>query len=148
MDGLFAKGSLDLGFRAFRLSSSNFKIWEAEKASTEAGQLAEQLRLYADNVDHERTPMDILYELILKAGLPLSARVEQIEVGGSPVSAIADGQLLICLENPITQAALRGMMAKAPQQILCLDAAFRGNDPLKTNTVLEARSHGITFRTV
>ncbi len=62
--------------------------------------------------------------------------------------SIADGNLLICLENPVTQALLRGMMALEPLQILCLDAAFHGNDPLKTNAVLEAKSHGITFRTV
>lgn len=92
--------------------------------------------------------MDILFELILKAGLPLAAKVETVEAGGCSVYSIAGGQLLICLENPITQAILRGMMAREPLQILCLDTAFHGNDPIKTNTVLEARSHGITFRTV
>ena len=66
----------------------------------------------------------------------------------TPVFAVADGQLLIYLENPITQAVLRGMIAKEPLQILCLDGTFHGNDPLKTNTVLEAKSHGITFRIV
>ena len=89
-----------------------------------------------------------MYELILKAGLPLGAKVEQVDVEGLPVFSVAEGQLLICLENPITQDVLRGMMAREPLQILCLDAAFHGNDPLKTNAVLEAQSHGITFRTV
>ncbi|MHB1620460.1 MAG: site-specific DNA-methyltransferase [Sulfuricella sp.] len=140
----------DRGFRAFKLSSSNFRIWDAAQASTEPDQLALQLQHYTDNVDDSRTRQDILYELILKAGLSLAlaAKVEQIKVEGQPVFSVAEGQLLICLENPITQAVLRGMMAREPQQILCLDTAFHGNDPLKTNTVLEARSHGITFRTV
>ncbi|MHB9101398.1 MAG: site-specific DNA-methyltransferase [Sulfuricella sp.] len=138
----------DRGFRAFKLSSSNFKIWDAAQASTEPDQLALQLQHYTDNVDDARTRQDILFELILKAGLPLAAKVEQVKVEGKPVFSVAEGQLLICLENPITQAVLRGMMALEPQQILCLDTAFHGNDPLKTNAVLEARSHGITFRTV
>ncbi len=138
----------DRGFRAFKLSSSNFKIWDAAQASTEPDQLALQLRHYTDNVDDSRSQQDILYELILKAGLPLAAKVEPIEVGGNPVFSVAEGRLLICLENPITQAVLRGMMAREPQQILCLDTAFHGNDPLKTSAVLEARSHGIIFRTV
>ena len=43
---------------------------------------------------------------------------------------------------------LRGMIALGPRQILCLDTAFGADDALKTNTVLEARSHGVTFRTV
>ncbi|OGT88580.1 MAG: hypothetical protein A2514_09850 [Gammaproteobacteria bacterium RIFOXYD12_FULL_61_37] len=138
----------DRGFRAFKLSSSNFKIWDAAQASTEPEQLALQLRHYTNNVDDSRSQQDILFELILKAGLPLVAKVEQVEVEGNPVFSVAEGQLLICLENPITQAVLRGMIAREPLQILCLDTAFHGNDPLKTNAVLEARSHGITFRTV
>lgn len=145
---LEGKAKPDRGFRAFKLSSSNFKIWDAALASTEPDQLALQLRHYTDNVDDSRTQQDILYELILKAGLPLAAKVEQIEVEGKPIFSVADGQLLICLENPITQAVLRGMMAREPLQFLCLDTAFHGNDPLKTNVVLEAQSHGITFRTV
>jgi adenine-specific DNA-methyltransferase len=137
----------DRGFRAFKLSSSNFKIWDAAQVSMEPDQLALQLRHYTNNVDDARTRQDILYELILKAGLPLAAKVEQIEVGGKPVFSVAEGQLLICLENPIIQTVLRGMMTREPLQILCLDAAFHGNDPLKTNAVLEAKSHGIIFRT-
>jgi len=145
---LEGKAELDRGFRAFRLSSSNFKIWDANHAAANAQQLAEQLQLYADNVEGQRSQDDILFELILKAGLPLSCKVEQTQVDGKPVYAIANGQLLICLENPISQELLRGMMANEPLQILCLDAAFHGNDPLKTNVVLEAKSRGITFRTV
>ena len=137
-----------LGFKAFKLASSNFKIWNADTTSTEAEAIAKQLRLYADNVTHERTQQDILYELLLKAGLPLSASVKQVEVAGKPVYAIADGALLLCLENDINQTVLRGMMALKPQQMICLDRAFGGNDPLKTNTVLEANSHKITFKTV
>lgn len=142
------KANQDRGFRAFKLSSSNFKIWDADRAATEQQQLSEQLHLYADNLAETRTQQDVLYELILKSGLPLTAKVETQTVAGKAVHSIADGNLLICLENPVTQALLRGMMALEPLQILCLDSAFHGNDPLKTNAVLEAKSHGITFRTV
>lgn len=138
----------NFGYRAFKLSSSNFKIWDANQSVTDAQQLAEQLQLYADNVESQRSQKDILFELVLKAGLPLSSNVEQIEMEGKLIYAIAERQLLICLENPINQALLRFMMSLEPLQILCLDGAFQGNDPLKTNAVLEAKSHGITFRTV
>lgn len=138
----------DRGFKAFKLTSSNFKIWNADTTSTEPEAIAEQLRLYADNVERERSQQDILYELVLKSGLPLSAKVEQIEVAGKPVYSIAQGQLLICLEDEISQAVLRGMIAISPIQMVCLDRAFGGNDQNKTNTVLEAKSQGVTFRTV
>jgi adenine-specific DNA-methyltransferase len=145
---LDGKAKQDRGFRAFKLSSSNFKIWDADQAATEPEQLAKQLHLYTDNLAESRTQQDVLYELILKSGLPLTAKVEAQTLAGKTVHSIAEGNLLICLENPVTQELLRGMMALEPLQILCLDTAFHGNDPLKTNAVLEAKSHGITFRTV
>lgn len=138
----------DLGFRAFKLSSSNFKIWDADHAPVTPDALAEQLKLYADNIEQLRDQQDILFELILKTGLPLSSVIEYFEAEGATAYSISAGQLLICLENPITKEVLRGMMERKPAQILCLDTAFGGDDALKTNTMLEAKSHGIVFRTV
>jgi adenine-specific DNA-methyltransferase len=146
--GTSATPEIDLGFRAFKLSSSNFKIWDADHAPATSDALAEQLKLYADNVERLRDQQDILYELILKTGLPLSSRIDCLEIAEAPVYSVSDGQLLICLETPITSEVLRGMMERKPLQILCLDTAFCGNDALKTNTVLEAKSHSVVFRTV
>jgi adenine-specific DNA-methyltransferase len=106
------------------------------------------LRLYANHVIAERSQEDILYELLLKAGLSLTAPVTQQEIAGQPVYSVAGGQLLICLVDPITVETLRGMIDEAPQRIICLDVAFRGNDQLKTNVVLEMRSHNVEFHTV
>ena len=142
------KTEQDRGFKAFKLTSSNFKIWNADTTSTDAETIGKQLRLYADNVERERSQQDILYELVLKSGLPLAAKIEDIEVAGKPVYSIAQGQLLICLESEISQAVLRGMIALTPIQMVCLDRAFGGNDQMKTNTVLEAKSQDVTFRTV
>jgi len=138
----------DRGFRAFKLSSSNFKIWNSEKTSDDPEKLAEQLKLYVDNVERKRTQQDVLYELILKSGLPLSSKVEKINVAGKPVWAISDNKYLILLEKQVTREMLRGMLALKPQQMLCLDTAFGGDDALKTNTVLEAKSQGVAFHTV
>ncbi|OFZ68891.1 MAG: hypothetical protein A2V79_02920 [Betaproteobacteria bacterium RBG_16_56_24] len=155
-------GRGDLGFRAFKLDSSNFKIWRSDKAPQPAEQLAEQLKLYADNVLAERNDQDRLYELILKCGMPLSARVEEIQLPVRPepvegrastssarmVFSVSDGNLLICLEPHLDRDTLRALFARKPQMVLCLDTAFDGNDALKTNTVLEAQTHGIIFKTV
>ena len=59
-----------------------------------------------------------------------------------------DEMMLICLDAEVTQPMIREMIAQEPQRVVCLDAAFKGNDKLKTNTVLEMKSHGIEFRTV
>lgn len=137
-----------LGFRAFKLDSSNFKIWQTDAAPRTAEQLAQQLNLYADNIQPERSEQDRLYELVLKSGFPLSAKIEAVSAGKQTAYSVADGTLLICLSGHLDQATLRALFAHKPQMVLCLDTAFDGNDALKTNTVLEAKTHGILFKTV
>lgn len=136
------------GFRAFKLSSSNFRIWNAERTPDDPAKLAEQLQLYADNSGQARGEQDILYELILKSGLPLSVTVTAIKVAGASAWSIDNNKLLILLNKFASREVLRAMIALQPQQMLCLDAAFNGDDALKTSIVLEAKSHGISFRTV
>lgn len=138
----------DCGFRSFKLDSSNFKIWDVAQTLNTPDALADQLKLYADNVERLRDQQDILYELILKSGLPLSSQIEGIEIGTSTVWSVNGGQLLVCLERPVTQEVLRGTIELKPEKLLCLDVAFDGQDKLKTNIVLEAQSHGVVFRTV
>lgn len=145
---LALEGKRLFGFRAFKLDSSNFKIWHTDNAPKSADQLAEQLSLHTNNVLTERKDQDRLYELILKSGRPLSAQVESISIGRRVAFSVEDNALLICLESHIDRETLRALFARKPQVVLCLDIAFDGNDALKTNTVLEAKTHGITFRTV
>lgn len=138
----------DRGFRVLKLTSSNFKLWNPEEAPKDAEGLAEQLRLYADHVLPGRSREDILFELLLKAGVPPGTRIEKVDVGGQSAFDVADGLLLICLDEEVTEETLRAMTERKPQQVLCLDNAFKGNDQLKTNTVLEMQSHEVRFHTV
>jgi adenine-specific DNA-methyltransferase len=95
-DGKLKSGgepSQDRGFKVFKLTSSNFKIWDGAGASDEPEDLAEQLRAFAENVLPGRSREDILYEILLKSGLPLTAEVERLEVAGrepSPSLSQAD----------------------------------------------------------
>lgn len=138
----------DRGFRALRLTSSNFKLWNADTAPTDGEGLAEQLSLYADHLLPGRSQEDILYELLLKAGVSLGAKIAKVDVAGRTAFDVSDGLLLICLEDEVTEETLRAMIERKPTQVLCLDNAFKGNDQLKTNTVLDMKSHDITFHTV
>ena len=137
----------DLGFKVFKLTSSNFKTWNAAEAPKNAEGLAESLRLYAENIVAGRSQQDIFYEILLKAGLPLTARVETI-AEGQEFHSVADGALLVCLVDPIQPETLDAMRMRKPKRVICLDMAFHGNDQLKTNTVLQMKSGGIEFRTV
>jgi len=90
----------------------------------------------------------LLYELVLKSGLPLTSKIEKLTAAGVPAFNVANKELIICLARPITQETLREIIALNPHRVLCLDVAFAGNDQLKTNVALEMKSHGIEFRTV
>jgi len=138
---------LDLGFKVFRLGSSNFKVWDAAATPKDAAGLAEQLKLMAHNVVENRADDALLYELILKSNLPLTSKIQSDKIGNQSFYDVADGTLVICLERKLTQETLRGIIARKPRGVICLDIAFAGNDQLKTNIVLEMKSHGIEFHT-
>lgn len=139
----------DLGFRALRLDASNFQLWDGEKAPAEAAPLAEQLALYADNLVAGRSEQDILFELLLKSGLPLSVRIEPIKFGEQDGYCVSheDKTYLFCLANPVQAATLDVMRALRPVKAVCLDVAFAAQDDLKANTVLQMRDAGIRFLT-
>lgn len=142
------------GFKVFKLTSSNFETWDgkAPVASAEnASVLEERLLNAVENVKSDRSREDMLYEILLRAGWPLTTEVGTLGLADEGVfSAKSDGNgtMFVCLEDPITEELLREMMGREPAQVVCLDAAFHGNDQLKTNTVLEMRDRGIEFRTV
>ena len=94
----------DLGFRVFKLDSSNIKAWNAE-AIAAAQSDDEQAALLDEQVDHllaDRTEDDILYELLLKLGLDLCVPIEQREIAGKTVYSVGAGVLMVCLAESIS----------------------------------------------
>ena len=145
-------GTLDLGFKSFHLTRSNFRIWDLDAERT--GELVAQLEMHVDHIDQASAPEDILYELLLKAGFELQTKVEKQTLVGKDVFAIADGALLICLNKEITPELIDALVDADPLQVICLDEGFKGNDQLKTNAVQTFKSRtreggeAIVFRTV
>ncbi|MBI1425587.1 MAG: site-specific DNA-methyltransferase [Gammaproteobacteria bacterium] len=137
----------DRGFRAFTLADSNFKAWDAE-GPKDAAALGEQLSLHIQHVQKGRTGADILYEILLKSGFPLTAPVEKLQLAGKEVFAVADGAMLVCLEHELTLDVIRTMAEKGPERVVCLDEGFAGNDQLKTNAVQTFKNKGVVFRTI
>ncbi|MDO9534010.1 MAG: site-specific DNA-methyltransferase [Bacillota bacterium] len=150
------KPQIDLGFKVFKLDKSNFRVWDGTDLSMSLEKLEEQLSLHVDHIDPHVGQEDILYELLLKAGYMPTAKVERIEMAGTTVFYIAEGALLICLEDEITRELIDAVAEAEPMQFICLDRGFKGNDQLKANAVqtFAARNQGrekenqIVFRTV
>lgn len=142
----FDKSKLDLGFKVFKLSESNFKIWRSDVKTPK--QLEKQMGLFVDNVKSESTQENILYELILKSGLDLNVPIEKKKQNGKKYFAIDEGKLIICLEDKITQKLINTILKAKAEKVICLDKAFAGNDPLKTNTALQMQSEKIDFKVI
>lgn len=148
------KADSDLGFKVLNLDRSNFRVWDGGNGAADTESLARQLELHVDHRDNASTPDDIAYEILLKAGFPLSTKVERIRLNGSEVFSIEKGALLICLEKEISSELIDALAEANPLQVICLDEGFKGNDQLKANAVqtfrarAEAEESEIVFKTV
>ncbi len=138
---MFDNGKLDLGFKSFKLSPSNFKIWRGNDITEE--NLVAQLDAFANPVREESQPNNMLYELMLKAGYTLTEKVAFKE----NYYAVKDGELVIALQA-INQAMVDAIIASNPKKVIMLDHLFKSNDQLKTNTALQMSDAGIDFKTI
>ncbi|MDV2988828.1 MAG: site-specific DNA-methyltransferase [Dehalogenimonas sp.] len=124
----------DCGFRVFKLADSNFKTWNAH-GSQDSASLEKQLELHIDHIKDGRDIDDLLYELLLKSGFPLTTPVEKLTLAGKDIISVAEGLMFICLEKEISLELIKAMADKKPERVVCLDAGFVGNDQLKANAV-------------
>ena len=143
----------DLGFRVFKLASSNIRAWEPDSAK-----LPETLEASIDHLKTDRTEQDILFELLLKLGLDLCVPIETKRVTGTAkqaheVHSIGGGSLLVCLSPAITQAdveplalalvAWHEQLTPAGETTVVLrDSAF-ADDVAKTNLTAILQQHGL-----
>lgn len=88
----------DLGFKAFKLDSSNFRAWDAS-----IDQLTEDLIDATESIKRDRTPLDVVYEIILKLGLDPCTSLETRQVAGHALYIIDGGVLLAYLAEHIAE---------------------------------------------
>lgn len=140
----------DFGFKVFKLTPSNFKVWEAPGVDIEPEKLKEQLDAFSDHLNPDNEEESILFELTLKSGFPLTANIEKEELAGKQVFNVENGKLMICLDEDLTFEVLDAISEKEPHRVICLDNGFTGDDAdaLKTNAVQLFKSKEIEFRTV
>lgn len=142
--------SQDLGFKVLKLSDSNFKQWqqiEGKDSKSTRAELAkalqEQIKLFIDPVSESATIENMVYELLLKSGKDLNSSIEH----KNGFYHINDKELILLLEKA-TQEIIDAVIAEKPIKVIALDKLFKGNDQLKTNTVLQMKDAGIEFKTI
>jgi len=133
--------NLDLGFKVFKLSSSNFKIWRGHEITEE--NLEQQLDAFTNPVRDGSEKENMLYELILKAGYLFTDTVEE----KGKYFSVKDGELIIALEE-MNQKLIDKIISAKPNKVITLDKLFTGKDQLKTNAVLQMRDAEIDFKTI
>ncbi|MDZ4715867.1 MAG: site-specific DNA-methyltransferase [Cytophagales bacterium] len=133
--------NLDLGFKVFKLSPSNFKIWRGNEITEE--NLVQQLDAFTNPVRAESKNENMLFELILKAGYLLTDKIELKE----KFYAVNNGELIIALEE-MNEKIIGKIISAQPKKVIALDNLFTGNDQLKTNIVLQMKDAGIDFKTI
>lgn len=139
----------DIGFRVFKLDSSNIKAWDPS-----SDDVAKDIEQAIDHLKTDRSEQDILYEMLLKLGLDLCVPMETKAFAGKQVHSIGGGVLMACLDqsikrNEAEKLALgmaewhRSLNPAGDTTCVFRDSAFE-NDVAKTNLAAILNQHGIT----
>ena len=89
---------LDIGFKVFKLDSSNIQKWDPDYNN-----LTESLDKFTDNIKEDRTEEDLVYEIMLKYGIDLTLPIQKENIKNHTIYSIGYGALLICLDDDITK---------------------------------------------
>lgn len=137
-----------MGFRVYRLASSNIRAWEPNRDD-----LAATLEGAVEHLKSDRTEQDVLYELLLKLGLDLCVPIETKTLAGKTVHSVGGGVLIACLADKIGREEVEALglgivewrKALAPAgDTTCVfrDSAF-ADDVAKTNLAAILEQNGI-----
>ncbi|MBD2862488.1 site-specific DNA-methyltransferase [Paenibacillus oceani] len=138
----------DLGFRVFKLDSSNIRTWEPDTEN-----LGKTLLDHLEHIRSDRNENDILYEVLLKLGLDLCVPIETRRIAGKLVHAIGAGVLLVCLDMHISQEEAEPLATGIVKwyrelipagKVTCVfrDSAF-ADDVTKTNLAAILQQNGL-----
>lgn len=118
---------LDIGFRVLKLDSSNMRdvYYTPDKLKQDA------VELFTAHIKEDRKAEDLLFQVLLDWGIPLSARIEQKKLGGKSVYLVNETDILACFEQGITEEAVKQFATLKPLRAVFRDDAF--DDCLKIN---------------
>ena len=126
--GLTAPTDLDIGFRCLRLDESNMKPVYYTPDEVEQRDLFSLV----DNVKPDRTPEDLLFQVMLDLGVLLSSPIEVTEIAGKKVFNVADGFLLACFDHDVTDETVKAIAQMKPYYAVFRDSSM-ASDSVATN---------------
>jgi len=119
---------IDYGFRVYRLDDSNMQeVYYKPQEYTQAN-----LDLFADNVKSDRTAGDLLAQVMLDWGLPLSLKIERLEIVGKEVFRVAEDSLYACFDKGLDETFAKEIAKDKPLRVVFRDNGFK-DDTAKVN---------------
>ncbi|MBE6858879.1 MAG: site-specific DNA-methyltransferase [Ruminococcus sp.] len=111
---------LDTGFRVLKLDSTNMKdvYYNPDELTIET------LMGTVDNIKEDRTPEDLLFQVMLDLGVLLSSKVEQTVIGGKTVYKVADGFLIACFDENVTEETITAVAKMKPYYFVMRDSSM------------------------
>lgn len=120
--------NLDTGFRVLKCDTSNMKDIYYTPSETQQS----LFDTYADNIKEDRTPEDLLFQVMLDLGVLLSSKIEETTIAGKQVFNVADGFLIACFDKDVTEETVKAVAEKKPYYAVFRDSSM-ANDSVATN---------------
>jgi adenine-specific DNA-methyltransferase len=111
---------IDYGFRCFKVDSSNMEDVYYKPSDVKQT----EIDLFADNIKADRTPEDLLIQVMLDLGVLLSSKVERTEIAGKKVFSVADGYLIACFDDEVTEEVVTAIAKKKPFYAVFRDSSM------------------------
>lgn len=119
---------IDYGFRVLKCADSNMKPVYYAPSNTKQ----EQLDILADNIKEDRTGEDLLFQVMLELGVPLSSTIEYAEIAGQKVFDVGQNYLLACFDLNVTVASIIEIAKREPTYFVMRDRSM-ANDTVAAN---------------
>ncbi len=138
---------VDTGFKVFKLDTSNLVKWDDTPILDNNTQdLFTRMNNMVESIKTDRTELDVVYEVMLKLGIPVTYKIFETQVNGRKVYSIGeDGLVLVCLDKSnggITPEDITAMCDLAPAKIVAAENAFK-NDVALSNAYYISKDKGI-----
>lgn len=141
--------SLDKGFRVFKLDTSNLQTWDSTPVDeVNMDDLLDRMNTMVNRVKPDRSDMDMVCEIMLKLGVPLTSTIDKVTVNGKSAYIIkGDSLLLVCLAADISPEDVEAMADYTPAKVVISRDSF-ANDTAMANAHYILRDRGIELKLV
>jgi len=142
------QNSLDIGFKVFKLDTSNLREWDSTLVpNNDITLFYQRLNEMIDSIKHDRTAMDVVYEVMLKMGIQLDTPVTYTEINSKVAYVVGDLLLIICFAENLTAEDVEKMAEYSPEKIILAEQSF-SDDSALSNAHYILRDKGIEMKLV